>query len=74
MIAYLKGDFVFKSPALVYVDVNGVAYEVHISLNTFSKIQDLYFVWIMGYHFCSTQVFGGIFSKANFEKKDPFNI
>ena len=41
MIAYLKGDFVFKSPALVYVDVNGVAYEVHISLNTFTKIQNL---------------------------------
>jgi holliday junction DNA helicase RuvA len=41
MIAYLKGDFVFKSPAVVQVDVNGVGYEVHISLNTFTKIQNL---------------------------------
>jgi len=41
MIAYLKGDFVFKSPALVHVDVNGVGYEVQVSLNTFSKIQNL---------------------------------
>ena len=41
MIAYLKGDFVHKSPAVVHVDVNGVGYEVQISLNTYSKIQNL---------------------------------
>jgi holliday junction DNA helicase RuvA len=41
MIAYLKGDFVHKSPAVVQVDVNGIGYEVQISLNTYSKIQDL---------------------------------
>ncbi|MEP6700272.1 MAG: Holliday junction branch migration protein RuvA [Bacteroidota bacterium] len=41
MIAYLKGDFVHKSPAMVQVEVNGVGYEVQISLNTFSKIQQL---------------------------------
>lgn len=41
MIAYLKGDFVHKSPAVVHVDVNGVGYEVQISLNTYSKIQSL---------------------------------
>jgi holliday junction DNA helicase RuvA len=41
MIAYLKGDFVYKSPALVQVEVNGVGYEVHISLHTYSKIQHL---------------------------------
>lgn len=41
MIAYLKGAFSTKTPAYVHVDVNGVGYEVHISLNTYSKIQDL---------------------------------
>jgi len=41
MIAFLKGDFVYKSPTVVHVDVNGVGYEVHISLNTYSKIQNL---------------------------------
>ncbi|MBL7748267.1 MAG: Holliday junction branch migration protein RuvA, partial [Chitinophagaceae bacterium] len=41
MIAYLKGDFVHKSPAVVQVEVNGVGYEVQISLHTFSKIQHL---------------------------------
>ncbi len=41
MIAYLKGDFVHKSPAVVQVEVNGVGYEVQISLNTYTKIQSL---------------------------------
>ena len=41
MIAFLKGDFINKNPASVLVDVNGVGYEVQISLNTYSKIQHL---------------------------------
>lgn len=41
MIAYLKGEFVHKTAAVVQVDVNGVGYEVQISLNTYSKIQNL---------------------------------
>lgn len=41
MIAYLKGDFVHRSPAVVQVEVNGVGYEVQISLNTYSRIQHL---------------------------------
>lgn len=42
MIAYLQGKFTFKSPAQVYIDVNGVGYEVNISLNTYSAITDLH--------------------------------
>jgi Holliday junction DNA helicase RuvA len=41
MIAFLKGSFVKKTPASLLIDVNGVGYEVNISLNTYSKIQDL---------------------------------
>jgi holliday junction DNA helicase RuvA len=41
MYAYLKGKFTFKNPAQVYVDVNGVGYEVNISLNTYAAIQSL---------------------------------
>jgi len=41
MIAYLDGKFVYKSPAMVHVEVSGVGYEVQISLNTYSKIQNL---------------------------------
>lgn len=41
MIAFVTGKFVHKSPAVVHVDVNGIGYEVQISLNTYSKIQSL---------------------------------
>jgi Holliday junction DNA helicase RuvA len=41
MIAYISGKFAYKSPALVYMDVMGVGYEVNISLNTYSHIQHL---------------------------------
>lgn len=41
MIAYLNGKLSYKSPAMVHVDVQGVGYEVQISLNTYSRIQGL---------------------------------
>lgn len=41
MIAYLIGKLAYKSPALVHLDVNGVGYEVQISLHTYSRIQSL---------------------------------
>jgi Holliday junction DNA helicase RuvA len=40
MIAYLKGKLVHKDPTHVIVDVGGVGYHVHISLNTYSAIKD----------------------------------
>lgn len=39
MFAYIEGDLTYKSPSLLYVSVNGVGYEVHITLQTYSKIQ-----------------------------------
>lgn len=41
MIAYLQGKITHKTPALVYVDIGGIAYEAHISLNTFAKLENL---------------------------------
>ena len=41
MIVFLKGRFVRKTPALAHVEVNGVGYELHISLNTYSSIVNL---------------------------------
>jgi len=41
MIAYLSGKFSYKNPAVVYVEVQGVGYEVNISLNTYAYIQNL---------------------------------
>ena len=40
MIAFVRGDFALKTPAQVIVDVNGVGYDLHISLNTYSAISD----------------------------------
>lgn len=38
MIAFVKGKFIFKNPAQVIVDVNGVGYECQVSLHTYSAI------------------------------------
>jgi Holliday junction DNA helicase RuvA len=40
MIAFVRGNFVIKTPAQVVVDVNGVGYELQISLNTYSAISN----------------------------------
>ena len=39
MISFLRGRFVEKTPTHVWIDVNGVGYELHISLHTYSRIQ-----------------------------------
>lgn len=39
MIAFLKGNFTLLTPTFVHIDVQGVGYEVFISLNTYSEIQ-----------------------------------
>ena len=42
MYAYIKGQFVHKSPTEVYIeDKAEVAYHIYISLNTYSKIENL---------------------------------
>ena len=41
MYAYLEGKFTMKSAAQVYVDINGVGYELNISLNTYAHIEHL---------------------------------
>ena len=40
MIAFLTGSFARKTPSYVHIDVHGVGYEVQISLNTYTQIQD----------------------------------
>lgn len=41
MYAYLSGNFSYKSPALVHMDVGGIGFEVNISLNTYAFIEPL---------------------------------
>lgn len=40
MIAFVRGNFINKQPARVVVDVNGVGYDLQISLNTYSAINN----------------------------------
>ncbi len=40
MIAFVKGIFAVKTPARIVVDVNGVGYDLNISLNTYSAISN----------------------------------
>jgi len=40
MIAFVRGKFARKTPAQIIVDVNGVGYELQVSLNTYSAITD----------------------------------
>jgi Holliday junction DNA helicase RuvA len=41
MIAYLRGNFVYKSPTVAHIEAGGVGYELQISLNTYSRIENL---------------------------------
>ncbi len=40
MIAFLKGKLAHKDPTFVIIDVNGVGYHIHISLQTYSDVKD----------------------------------
>ena len=39
MFAYLEGALSYKSPSLLHLDTGGVGYEIHITLQTYAKIQ-----------------------------------
>ncbi|MBL0882082.1 MAG: Holliday junction branch migration protein RuvA [Chitinophagaceae bacterium] len=41
MIAFVRGKFAVKTPARLVVDVNGVGYELQISLNTYGAIANV---------------------------------
>lgn len=40
MIAFLKGRLVSKEPTNIIVEVSGMGYQVHISLNTYTHLKD----------------------------------
>ncbi|HFA49886.1 MAG TPA: Holliday junction branch migration protein RuvA [Bacteroidetes bacterium] len=49
MITYIKGNITFKAPTYIVVEANGVGYRVHISLNTYSRVEKLEHVKILTY-------------------------
>lgn len=52
MIAFLSGKYAVKTPGYVWLDVNGVGYELFISLHTYSQIQHLQ----QGILYCHLQI------------------
>ena len=40
MFAYINGKLAHKDPTFVIIDIQGVGYEIKISLNTYSKIKE----------------------------------
>lgn len=40
MFAYVKGKLAYKDPTFVIIDIQGVGYEIKISLNTYTQIKD----------------------------------
>ena len=50
MIAFVRGEFIYKTPTVVHVDVQGVGYELQISLHTYSQIQHLERGILQTYH------------------------
>ena len=40
MIDYIRGEVIQKTPTLLVIQCNGIGYEIHISLNTFSRLKE----------------------------------
>ncbi|MBT3800121.1 MAG: Holliday junction branch migration protein RuvA [Bacteroidetes bacterium] len=40
MFEYISGNVVYKQPTFVVIDINGLAYRINISLNTFESINN----------------------------------
>ncbi|WCM41734.1 Holliday junction branch migration protein RuvA [Flavobacterium sp. CBA20B-1] len=49
MIAFLKGRLVEKTPTDIIIDCNGIGYQVHISLHSYSLINDAEAIQIYTY-------------------------
>jgi holliday junction DNA helicase RuvA len=40
MIAFIEGEIAEKNPAFVVLNCNGVGYQIHVSLNTYTQLPD----------------------------------
>ena len=49
MITYIKGNITFKSPTYIVVEAGGIGYRVHVSLNTYTRVEQLEQVKILTY-------------------------
>ena len=71
MIVFLQGEILRKSPAFVWINVNGIAYEVNISLNTYEQIDDKEKIELFIYHHITEQT-QGLFGFFDEQEKNLF--
>jgi len=73
MYAYIEGKLSHKNPTHVYLDVNGVGYLLHITLNTYANIEALEKVKLYTHLYVKEDVLSlyGFFSE---EEKHMFNL
>jgi Holliday junction DNA helicase RuvA len=74
MYHYLNGKITEKTPASAILDVNGVGYEVRISVNTFSALPDLGQVAKLLTHFVVREDAQILYGFANEEERELFRL
>jgi Holliday junction DNA helicase RuvA len=73
MIGYLRGKLTIKTPTYLIIECNGVGYQVNISLNTFSTVEDKTEATIHTYlHVREDNM--SLFGFADLEEKDIFQL
>ena len=73
MIGYLKGKLAVKTPTYLIVECNGVGYQVNISLNTFSQVEDKSEATIYTYLHVREDIMS-LYGFAGLEEKDIFQL
>jgi Holliday junction DNA helicase RuvA len=71
MIAQLSGNFLALTPTLLILDVQGVGYELHISLHTYTALQGKQQAWVHTYLKVSEDSMA-LYGFADAEEKDMF--
>ncbi len=74
MYHYLNGKIAEKTPTVVILDVNGVGYEVRISVNTFSSLPDLGQAVKLLTHFVVREDAQLLYGFATEEEREAFKL
>ena len=74
MYYYLSGSVAEKSPTVVVLDVNGVGYEVRISLSTFSSLPSLGETVKLFTHFIVREDLQALYGFATEEEREAFKL
>lgn len=72
MIGYVKGVLQQLSPAQTFVDINGLGYEVNITLHTYEQIKDVKEAVLLYTHLQVREDAWVLYGFATLEEKDAF--